>query len=222
MTWEYTKYSLRHLSSFQQKSDSLITANHLSAKDFWLIFGAEDAALLAQGKDDKAKSGEKIGWEAAGVRPLLAYPQVRCHGLRSNAVFCFVRLQVDRSPLSEVLAPWPGGFSFRPGWGAPRNPLYSIFKVHEGRDIYPLIYVLQVQKRKTDIYFCELSVNFRFSVDFIIEFFPFDNYPPIYLIAPSKPENAHLILWTFCKSEFMILFTPSYIYWAFERVKRTF
>lgn len=43
------------------------------------------------------------------------YPQVRCHGLRSNAVFCFVRLQVDRSPLSEVLAPWPGGFSFRPG-----------------------------------------------------------------------------------------------------------
>ena len=43
------------------------------------------------------------------------YPQVRCHGLRSNAVICFVRLQVDRSPLSGVLAPWPGGFSFRPG-----------------------------------------------------------------------------------------------------------
>ena len=43
------------------------------------------------------------------------YPQVRCHGLRSNAVVCFVRLQVNRSPLSEVLAPWPGGFSSRPG-----------------------------------------------------------------------------------------------------------
>ena len=43
------------------------------------------------------------------------YPQVRCHGLRSNAVICFVRLQVNRSPLSGVLAPWPGGFSFRPG-----------------------------------------------------------------------------------------------------------
>ena len=49
------------------------------------------------------------------IRPLLAYPQVRCHGLRSNAVICFVRLQVNRSPLSGVLAPWPGGFSFRPG-----------------------------------------------------------------------------------------------------------
>ena len=156
MTWEYTKYSLRHLSSFQQKSDTLITVKHLSAKDFWLIFGAEDAALLAQGKDDKAKSGEKIGWEAAGVRPLLAYPQVRCHGLRSNAVICFVRLQVNRSPLSGVLAPWPGGFSSRPGWGAPRNPLYAIFKVHERREIYPLIYVLQVQNRKTHICFCEL------------------------------------------------------------------
>ena len=33
------------------------------------------------------------------------YPQVRCHGLRSNAVICFVRLQVNRSPLSGVLAP---------------------------------------------------------------------------------------------------------------------
>ena len=43
------------------------------------------------------------------------YPQVRCHGPRSNAVICFVRLQVDRSPLSGVLAPWPGGFSSRPG-----------------------------------------------------------------------------------------------------------
>ena len=43
------------------------------------------------------------------------YPQVRCHGLRSNAVICFVRLQVNRSPLSGVLAPWPGGFSSRPG-----------------------------------------------------------------------------------------------------------
>ena len=51
-------------------------------------------------------------------RPLVRkshYPQVRCHGLRSNAVICFVRLQVDRSPLSGVLAPWPGGFSSRPG-----------------------------------------------------------------------------------------------------------
>ena len=66
-------------------------------------------------------------WQAA-VRKS-HYPQVRCHGLRSNAVICFVRLQVDRSPLSEVLAPWPGGFSFRPGWGSPRNPLYSVFKV---------------------------------------------------------------------------------------------
>ena len=51
-------------------------------------------------------------------RPLVRkshYPQVRCHGLRSNAVICFVRLQVNRSPLSGVLAPWPGGFSSRPG-----------------------------------------------------------------------------------------------------------
>ena len=52
-------------------------------------------------------------WQAA-VRKS-HYPQVRCHGLRSNAVICFVRLQVNRSPLSGVLAPWPGGFSFRPG-----------------------------------------------------------------------------------------------------------
>jgi len=32
---------------------------HLSASNFYLFFGADDAALLAQGKENKAKSRKK-------------------------------------------------------------------------------------------------------------------------------------------------------------------
>jgi hypothetical protein len=37
-----------------------------------LIFGADDAALLAQGKEDKAKSNKKSCCEADSVRVLSA------------------------------------------------------------------------------------------------------------------------------------------------------
>jgi len=53
---------------------SVEIAKHLSAKDFELILGADDAALLAQGKEDKPQSGQKIRREADRVRFPYAYP----------------------------------------------------------------------------------------------------------------------------------------------------
>ena len=35
------------------------------------------------------------------------------------------------------MAALSGGFAFRPGWGIPRNPLYSVFKEQEGV-VFPL------------------------------------------------------------------------------------
>ena len=42
------------------KNSSVKTASHLSARGFVEIFGAEDAALLTQGKDNKAKRSQNI------------------------------------------------------------------------------------------------------------------------------------------------------------------
>jgi hypothetical protein len=44
------------------------TAMHLSARNFRAIFDAADAALLTQGKDNKAKSAEKGRRQAVWVR----------------------------------------------------------------------------------------------------------------------------------------------------------
>ena len=46
------------------------TALHLTARFFRGIFAADDAALLAQGKEDKEKSTEKGRCEAVGARGL--------------------------------------------------------------------------------------------------------------------------------------------------------
>ena len=47
------------------------TAKHIPARNVCGILAAEDAALLAQGKDDKAKRTEQNRWNASGVRLLL-------------------------------------------------------------------------------------------------------------------------------------------------------
>jgi len=54
-------------------SGSVKTAKHLSARGFVEIFGATDAALLTQGKDNKAKRSQNICWEAVVVRCPLAF-----------------------------------------------------------------------------------------------------------------------------------------------------
>jgi hypothetical protein len=50
------------------KSCSLKTAQHPTARIFALEFCADDAALLAQGKEDKQKYKRKDGCGAVGVR----------------------------------------------------------------------------------------------------------------------------------------------------------
>jgi hypothetical protein len=50
------------------KIRSVKTASHLSASNFQGIFVATDAALLTQGKDNKAKSTEKGRRQAVRVR----------------------------------------------------------------------------------------------------------------------------------------------------------
>jgi hypothetical protein len=62
---EIRQYSLR---DFGQKIRSVKTALHLSARNFRGIFVAADAALLTQGKDNKAKSAEKGRRQAAWIR----------------------------------------------------------------------------------------------------------------------------------------------------------
>ena len=52
------KYCLRDFLRLGKRRQPK-TARHLSANNFRLIFGADDAALLTQGKEDKAKSSEK-------------------------------------------------------------------------------------------------------------------------------------------------------------------
>ncbi|MBQ3548887.1 MAG: hypothetical protein IJA33_03300 [Oscillospiraceae bacterium] len=49
------------------------TAKHIPARNVCGILVAEDAALLTQGKDDKAKRTEQSRWNAAGVRLPLDY-----------------------------------------------------------------------------------------------------------------------------------------------------
>jgi len=53
-----SRYSLRDFL-YLEKSRCLKTAKHLSVSNFCSIFGANDAALLTQGKEAKAKSGKK-------------------------------------------------------------------------------------------------------------------------------------------------------------------
>jgi len=54
------------------KNCSPKTAQHLTARIFALDFCADDAALLAQGKEDKEKYKQKDCCEAIGVRFLTA------------------------------------------------------------------------------------------------------------------------------------------------------
>ena len=44
------------------------TAKHIPVRNVCGILVAEDAALLTQGKDDKAKRAKQSRWNAAGVR----------------------------------------------------------------------------------------------------------------------------------------------------------
>jgi len=50
------------------KSGSVKTARHSTANNFALDFCADDAALLAQGKEDKVKYKQKNRCGAIGIR----------------------------------------------------------------------------------------------------------------------------------------------------------
>jgi len=58
--WQYSQYSLRCFICLA-KRQGVKTAQHPSAWSFLGLLGADDAALLAQGKKDKHKRTKKNG-----------------------------------------------------------------------------------------------------------------------------------------------------------------
>ena len=85
-------------------------------------------------------------------------------------------------PFRGSWRPGPAAFPLGPDEVLLGIPYIQFSRFMRGCEIYPLIYVLQVQKRKTGIHFCELFVNSRFSGHLFFKIFLWDNYPPYILL----------------------------------------